>query len=229
VIEEPPLLSLSRGVERPEQRIVDGFRNTPTSFIVDAMGGSGALDQRLKPIGLHVPLLGIALTCDCGPADNLALCAAVAQCMPGDVLVAATGGYERTAVVGDLLLGIARNRGAAGFITDGMVRDVADIEALAFPVYAAGVTPNSPARNGPGTVGLPIQCGGLPVSSGDIIAADRDGVVVVPRAMARDVLKELARVREAEAQLLEKVRAGLREVTFVADILSGPRVRRVGG
>ncbi len=228
MIEDPPLLEIARHVERPAAALVENFRKTPTSFIVDAMGGGGALDWRIKPIGPAAAFVGVALTCDCGPADNLALGAAVAQCQAGDVLVAATGSYTGAAVVGDLLLGIAKNRGAAAFVTDGLVRDTPDIEALGLPCFAMGVSPNSPARNGPGGVGLPVQCGGFRISSGDIIVGDRDGVVVVPRADIEIVLLRLTAVREAEASMLAQVKAGLKEVGFVAAIPAG-RIRHIDG
>jgi 4-hydroxy-4-methyl-2-oxoglutarate aldolase len=173
------------------------------------------------------PFAGVALTCHCGPADNLALCAAVAQCEPGDVIVAATDGFTGTSVVGDLLLGIAKNRGAAAFVTDGMVRDQNDIEALALPCYAMGATPNSPARNGPGSVGLPIVCGGVLIASGDVVIGDRDGVVVVPQADLAATLERLKDVRTAEAAMLAKVRGGLKDVGFVAELLKSDRVRRI--
>jgi len=130
-------------------------------------------------------------------------------------------------VVGDLLLGIARNRGAVAFVTDGLVRDQNDIEALGLPCFARGATPNSPSRNGPGSVGLPVQCGGLSIASGDLIVGDRDGVVVVPAAALDQTLKQLAAVRDAEAAMLARVKGGLKEVGFVADLLNGDRVRMV--
>jgi 4-hydroxy-4-methyl-2-oxoglutarate aldolase len=128
------------------------------------------------------------------------------------VLVAATGGSTAAAVTGDLLLGVARNRGAVGFVTDGLVRDLADLEALGMPVYALGLSPNSPGRRGPGTVGLPIVCGGRAIASGDVIVGDRDGVVVVPRALIEATLAALDRVKAVEAAMSERVRGGLREL-----------------
>jgi 4-hydroxy-4-methyl-2-oxoglutarate aldolase len=211
MIEEPPPLVFAPAVERPPAELVEGFRGASTSFIVDAMGGSGALDWRIRPIVGH-SFLGVALTCDCGANDNLALIAASAESQPGDVLVAATGGFVHAAVTGDLLLGVARNRGVVGFVTDGVVRDLADLEALDLPVYAMGVTPNSPGRRGPGTVGLPIVCGGSAVAAGDVVVGDRDGVVVVPRARLAETLANLKQVKAAEAAMLERVRAGLREL-----------------
>lgn len=228
MIEDPPLLTIRRHIERPQRSLVDAFIGTSTGFIVDAMEGRGALDRNIKPQpGTPVRFVGTALTCQNGPADNLALCAAVALCAPGDVLVAATDGFSGCAVVGDLLLGIAKNRGAVGFVTDGLLRDLTDIQALDFPAFSAGISPNSPARNGPGTVGLPVVCGGMPVAAGDIVVGDPDGVVIVPRSEIGAVLARLEAVRAGEAQMLEAVRGGLREPGFITAILASDRVRYI--
>jgi 4-hydroxy-4-methyl-2-oxoglutarate aldolase len=226
MIEDPPLLTIRRTFARPDRALVDAFAGTPTSFIVDAMEGRGALECRIKPLpGTPTRFVGTALPCFNGPADNLALCAAVALCAAGDVLVAATDGFAGCSVVGDLLLGIAKNRGAAGLVTDGLVRDTTDIQALAFPCLAAGVSPNSPARNGPGTVGLPVICGGLSIVAGDIVVGDPDGAVIVPQAQAAAVLARLEIVRAQEAKMLTAVRGGLREPGFIKAILASDRVR----
>lgn len=226
MIDEPPLLTIARKIERPKPKQVERFKGVQTSFICDAMGGLGALDWRIKPIG-PPQLLGVALTCHCGPADILALSAAVQMCQPGDVLVVATDGFTGTAVVGDLMLGIAKNRGAAGLVTDGLIRDRIDVEGLNFPVFAMGVCPNSPSGKGPGTVGLPIVCGGRTVASGDIVIADRDGVVTVPRVQIAEVLASLEKVKAAEAAMLEKVRGGLTEVGRAVELLASDRVRYI--
>jgi 4-hydroxy-4-methyl-2-oxoglutarate aldolase len=226
MIEEPPPLVFAPSIERASAAAAERFRGVPTSFIVDALGGLGALDWRIKPI-VGTSLFGVALTCDCGPNDNLALAAATAQSQPGDVLVAATGGFTGAAVVGDLLLGIARNRGVVGFVTDGLVRDLVDLEALKLPVYAMGVTPNSPGKRGPGAVGLPVVCGGQAISTGDIVIGDRDGIVVVPRARIEKTLANLERVKAAETVLLQRVRDGLTEVPFAVG-LSPEGARRAG-
>src|SRR5215813_2008497 len=228
MIDDPPLLTIRRTIDRPERSLLEAFMGTPTGFIVDAMAGRGALDSRIKPLpGTPNRFVGAALTCLNGPADNLALAAAVSLCAPGDVLVAATDGFTGCSVVGDLLLGIAQNRGAVAFVTDGLVRDITDIQALAFPAFAAGVSPNSPARNGPGTVGLPVVCGGLPVAAGDIVVGDPDGVVIVPQAEIGAVLARLADVRASEAKMLKAVQGGLREPGFMAAILASDRVHYV--
>jgi 4-hydroxy-4-methyl-2-oxoglutarate aldolase len=228
MIEDPPLLTIRRRLDRPPVAVVEAFNGVPTGYLVDAMGGRGGLAQSIKPL---VPgsagLVGVAITCHCGPADNLAVFAALDAAQAGDVIVAATDAFAGTAVTGDLLLGMARNKGIAGFVTDGLVRDVVGIEAVGLPVYCAGLTPNSPARNGPGTVGFAIVLGGVAVQSGDIVVADRDGVVVVPLSAAEAVLSRLPAIRAAEHDLEAKVRGGLQVPEFVRSVLSSARTRYV--
>lgn len=214
MIEEAPSIQ-RRDVLRPAAALVDALRGTPTGFLVDAMGGSGALDYRIKPaIPDQAGFCGVALTCDAGPADNLALIAALESVHPGDVIVCSTGNYAGCAVTGDLVLGMARNGGAVGFVTDGCVRDLPGIRAVGLPCYCIGVTPNSPARSGPGTVGFPVTLAGHPVASGDVIVADLDGVVVVPLVRLDEVIARLPAIRDAEAAMDQAVRDGLRLPTF---------------
>jgi 4-hydroxy-4-methyl-2-oxoglutarate aldolase len=221
MIEEPVPLVFAPSIERPPADVVERFR-APTSFIVDAMNGVGAVDWRIKRL-VGGSFVGVALTCDCGPLDNLALMAALAESEPGDVLVVATGGYTGAAVTGDLLMHVARNRGVAGFVTDGLVRDLDDLETVGLPVFAMGVSPNSPQKRGPGSVGLPIVCGGVTVASGDLVVGDRDGVAIVPRMRIDETLKNLERVTAAEAATLERVRAGLTELPVEV-----PALKRMG-
>jgi 4-hydroxy-4-methyl-2-oxoglutarate aldolase len=203
--------------QRPDPARVALLAGVPTGHVVDALGGSGALHARIKPaVPEQAVFVGVALTCDNGPADNLALCVALASVRPGDVLVAATGGHLGCAVTGDLVLGMARNGGAVGFVTDGCVRDVAGIRGVGLPAFCAGVTPDSPARNGPGTVGVPVLVGGRAVASGDVLVADPDGVVVIPQSRLEEVLARLPVVRAAEAEMERRVAEGLRTPPFVS-------------
>jgi 4-hydroxy-4-methyl-2-oxoglutarate aldolase len=201
------------------------FAGVPTGYIVDAMGGRGGLDYRIKPlVPQNTPLLGVAMTCHCGPADNLALFGAMATAQAGDILVAATDAFTATSVTGDLLLGMAKNRGILGLVTDGLVRDLVGVLGVGLPVYCAGITPNSPARNGPGTVGHTVTMGGMTIAPGDIMIGDNDGVVIIPLAQAETVLGKLKDVKAAEAALEAKVKAGLEVPDFVQSILDSDRV-----
>ena len=228
MITDPPLLKIRRGFARPSEALLAGFAGVPTGYLVDAMGGRGCLDYRIKPlVAVASVMVGTAVTCHAGPADNLALFGALDVARRGDILVAATDAFAETAITGDLLLGMARNRGVAGFVTDGMVRDIVGILDVGLPVYCAGVTANSPARNGPGTIGLPVVLGGVLIAPGDIVVGDRDGGVVVPLAEALTVLARLADVKAAEAGLEAKVKGGLEIPDFIRALLNSGHVEEL--
>ena len=170
--------------------------------------------------------MGTALTCWCGPNDNLALMAAVSLAEAGDVVVAATEGFAGSGMAGDLLVGMARNRGVVGLVADGMVRDRDAIVTLGLPVFCRGAA-NSCVRSGPGTVGLPLVVGGVAVASGDLLVGDADGVVVVPREQLTQVGQRLADVARAEREAEAAVQAGQTELPAIATLLASDRVRWV--
>ena len=228
MIDEAPLLTVRRTFPRPAAELVAAFVGMPLANICDAMGGSGAMDYRIGALpGLPETFVGVAFTCDNGPGDNLAASAAAALAQAGDVIVAATDGFTGTGLVGDLMVGSMQNRGIVALVTDGVVRDLADLRKIGLPIFAKGVTPNSVHRSGPGTVGLPVVCGGVAVSPGDIVLGDPDGVVVIPQAKAAAVLERLKIVREQEAGVLAKVKAGLDAPGGGTAVLASGRVRFV--
>lgn len=227
MIDEPPLLTVRRRFDRPSNDKVRAFRGIQTGFVADAMNGRGALDAKIKPIGGPASFFGVAVPCAAGPADNLAPFAALDVAQTGDVIICATDSFDRTSVCGDLLLGMMKNRGVAAFVTDGYVRDVIGIRAVGLPCFASGLTPNSSARNGPGTVGFPIVAGGVAVGPGDIVLGDEDGVVVVPFAEIDATIERLAAVKIAEADLDAKVKAGLEVPDFIQALIDAKRFREV--
>ncbi|WP_282605764.1 RraA family protein [Pelagibius sp. Alg239-R121] len=229
MIEDPPVLTARRKIERPAPEVVSAFSGIATSNLVDALGGGGALHHSIKPLGagdgLPFKFCGTAITALCGPSDNLALFAAVALAEPGDVIVAGTDAFKGAAVAGDLVLGMAKNKGVVAFVTDGMLRDYEAILPVGLPVYCAGLTPNSPARSGPGSVNLPLSIGGLQISPGDILAGDRDGVVVIPQARASEAQAALPALLAAETALLSEVENGLAVPGHTEALLASDRVR----
>jgi len=227
VIENPPLLTLRRNFPRPSAAQLAAFANSPTGHLVDSMNGRGALSYKIKPVSDATVFCGVALTCETGPADCLALFGTLDVIRPGDVVVVKADSFTETAVIGDLLLGMMKNNGAAAFVTDGLVRDTTGIKGVGIPTFAAGVTPNSPAKTGPGTVGLPIVVGGVLVDSGDIVVGDQDGVVVIPRLRIAATLKQLEQVRKLEAGLEAKVKAGLKKSDIVDSILKPGAIKEV--
>lgn len=228
MITDPPILTLRRAFDRPDPKLVAALAGVPTGHIVDCMDGSGALHHRIKPLDpLTGSVVGVAVTAENRPGDNLGAFGALEIAGPGDIVVAATGGWEGCAVIGDLMFGMMRNKGVLSFVTDGLIRDVAGLRGVGLPIFSAGVTPNSPVRNGPGTAGLPILCGGVAVDSGDVVVGDIDGVVVIPRARLAAVVARLDTVRAAEAALEAKVKGGLTMPDFVRVVLDGPQARLV--
>jgi 4-hydroxy-4-methyl-2-oxoglutarate aldolase len=229
MLDNPPLLTVHRGFRRAPAALLERFRGAQTSHLVDAMEGRGALDWRIKPLDpANAAFVGPALTAFAYPADVVGVMGALAEAQPGDVVLVANDGYLGTAVVGDLVIGMMRNKGVAAFVTEGLARDKAGILATGLPVFCAGVVPTSPATNGPGTVGAPITCGGVHVRPGDVVVGDADGVVVVPLDRTEAVLASLEAVRAAEAKAVAAVEGGATESEKVRRIMAAARVVQGG-
>lgn len=225
MIDNLPLLTIHRGFRRPDRALVEAFRGAQTSHVCDAMDGRGALDWRIKPLDPgNATFVGVAMTAHAYPADIVAMFGALAEAVVGDVIVCANDAFTGTAVFGDLAAGMMRNKGISAFVTDGLARDKAGIIATGLPVFCQGISPNSPARNGPGVVGAPVTLGGVHVCPGDIIVGDADSVVVVPRGRAPEVLARLRDVQAAEVETERKVREGLVMPGFMIDIISSARI-----
>ena len=230
MIEEPPILTVLDAAKRPrpDHALLAPFENVPTGNVCDAMDGSGALDPAIKPLeGLPERVVGPALTVDCGPRDLLALVGALSEIEPGDVLVVATGGWRQSAVIGDLVTGMAKNSGAVAVVTDGVVRDIAGLREVGLPIYTTGVSPNSPFVNGPGQIGVPVVIGGRQVASGDLVVGDADGIVTVPRSEVAAVGARLETVKSLEAELEAKVKAGLKIQPEIVELMQSARVKRI--
>ena len=166
------------------------------------------------------------MTADCGAADVLATFASLKFIKPGDVVVSAFAAHTGCAAAGDRLVGMMKNNGAAGFVTDGPVRDYEGIVPVGLPVWCAGLTPASPHMSGPGSVGFPIQIGGQEIETGDIIVADRDGVVAVPFERIDEVIQKLAHISELEKSLDAEVAQGLKVPNWVEEYLASDKTVR---
>ncbi|SFI46088.1 RraA family protein [Jannaschia pohangensis] len=228
MIEEPKALRIARdlgpdgtpGWRQPTAAQIAAFRDQPTGFVLDAMMGAGAMSAAIKPCaGLPDRLCGPALPVGNRPGDVLATLAAIHMVRPGDILVAGFDGYQGCAAAGDRVMGFLRNRGGAGFVTDGPLRDLTGLRGIGLPAFCTGLTPGSPVARGPGTVGLPVRCGGQQVETGDMIVGDSDGIVVVPFARIDAVIAALRGVAEAELSLDAQVADGLAEVGLISAML----------
>ena len=222
-----PALTIRRSFPRPDPALVQALTGVAVGWVVDAMGRQGAIDHRIRSIGAAAAFTGVALTVRSRARDNLAAWAAIDHATPGDVIVIETGDYEQASVVGDAWLGVARNKGVVACVTDGLVRDVDGIDAVGTPVFARGVSPNSPFKDGPGEIGLSVVIGGLAVHSGDILVGDKNGVAVVPRERAAEIVARLAAVAAKEAEMDEAIRAGTKSATWVQATIAAKGVRFV--
>lgn len=227
MIEAPPTLTVKATFRRPTKSQIAAFQGVPTGYVVDALFGAGALSSGIQPIGggrdLRCVASGPALTADCGAADVLATFAALKFVQSGDVVVSAFAGHSGCAAAGDRLIGMMKNNGAAGFVTDGPVRDYQGIIPVGLPVWCTGLTPASPHMTGPGSVGFPVQIGGQEVETGDMIVADQDGVVVVPFERLDEAIHNLTRITEMEKSLDAGVAAGLKVPDWVEEYLASDK------
>lgn len=208
-------------IDRPDPETVQGLASFATPDVSDLMNRLYTMVpaiHNMTDAGLSIA--GPACTVKVFPGDNLMVHKSLDIARPGDVVVVDAGASMMTAVLGDLVATKARHRGIAGFIVDGLVRDLPAIQALGdFPVFARGVTPIGPLHRGPGEVNYPISAGGIVVSPGDIVLGDLNGVVVVPRVVAVELLGRLRAKAAAEAEYLAAVAAGVFSNAWVDDIL----------
>ena len=222
-----PALTVRRHFLRPDPDHGKALTGVPVGWVVDAMGRQGAIDYRIRPLTTATAFTGVALAVRSRARDNLAPYAAIGYAQPGDVMVIETGDYEQASVVGDILLGIARNRGILACVTDGMVRDIDGLNEVGMPVFARGLSPNSPFKDGPGEIGLSVVIGGAAIHSGDILVGDKNGVVVVPRERAGEIVAKLKDVAAKEAQMDGVVRSGAQQADWLEATLAAKGVRFV--
>ncbi len=210
-----PGFRYAKDFERPPAELVREFQKVIektgclTGNVGDCIGRDAAMGGGIRNLGHGMKAVGPALTVKVPPTDNLMIHKALTLAKPGDVMVINGGGFTSHALLGALIVRTAMAIGMAGFIVDGGVRDAAEIRELGFPLFAAGVNPNGPSKEGPGEINFPITCGGRAVHPGDIIVGDDDGVVVVPKELAGAALKEVQAVIEKEAKRVKEIEDGI--------------------
>ncbi|MEV5527779.1 RraA family protein [Streptomyces prunicolor] len=181
------------------------FQDIPTTTLADLLGHEQVLDLGIRSLwGPVSRLAGPAFTVRCPPGDNLMLHAAIYRAEPGSVVVVESGDVEY-ALAGGNVCAVAQRRGIAGFVVDGVIRDVGEVRAAGFPVFGRGVVPIPGAKKAVLPLNERVRCGGVAVDAGDVVVADEDGVVVVPGARRAEVLAgALARlVQEGDENLDE--------------------------
>jgi RraA family protein len=194
---------------RLDRELMEAFAPFATPDVSDLLNRLYAVDPAITCLtGEHHRLCGPACTVKVFPGDNLMVHKVLDVAQPGDVVVIDAGGSDRNAVLGDLVSTKARHRGIAGFVVDGLVRDLPGICELDYPVFARGTTPIGPLHRGPGEINYPICCGGVVVNPGDLVLADAAGIVIVPREIVWELLQRLQSHEEKNAAYLASVRRG---------------------
>ncbi|AJQ29324.1 RraA family protein [Pelosinus fermentans] len=192
-------------IMRPPKELVEGFTGIPVANIADNMNRMSCIDSRIRNMN-EAPLLGTAFTVKSRPGDNLMLNKAIDMAAPGDVIIVDAAGETSNSVTGEMMITWAQQRGIAGFIIDGAVRDAAIIRKMNFPVYAAGVTPKGPYKDGPGEINVSISCGGVVINPGDIIVGDGDGVVVIDPKDASELLEKAKATVVKEMDMMKAIK-----------------------
>jgi len=193
---------------RAAPALIAEFAKMVTPHLSDSMDRLYAAGAELRPMHKGGVLAGSAFTVKTAPGDNLLVHKAIDMAQPGDVVVVDAGGFLDHAVIGELMTARARQRGLAGLVIWGAIRDSAEIGAGTFPVYARGVTHRGPYKNGPGEINVSIVMGAMPVESGDIVVGDADGVVAVPQAIAGRVLASAKAIRDKESGVMQQTLDG---------------------
>lgn len=190
-------------VPREAPELVDQLVDYGVATVHEALGRIGFLGPRLRPVQDGVRIAGSAVTALCWPGDNLMIHAAVEQCQEGDVLVVTTASPSTDGMFGDLLATSLQSRAVRGLVIDAGVRDVSELRDMGFPVWSSAIGAQGTVKATAGAVNVPVVIGGQVIRAGDVIVADDDGVLCVPRADVRRGI-ELAQVRtdkETEARI----------------------------
>ena len=190
--------------KRTEKRLVELFKDLPVANIDDCMNRTAAVDPSIKPLNKS-PLLGTAFTVKVPEGDNLMFHKAMDMAQAGDVIVIDAGGDINRAIFGELMITYCKTRGIAGVIVDGSVRDADALSEMDIAIYAKGVTPNGPYKNGPGEINTPISFGGKVICPGDIIVGDGDGIVVIKPDVAEDIAEQTRKTSEKEHGIMSEI------------------------
>lgn len=195
-------------ITRISPELVKAAGRFQAAILADVNGRRGTMHGGIQPLSPSMRLAGPALTVEVRAGDNLMIHAAIAMAQPGDVIVVDGKGDRTCALIGEIMSTQARQRGIAGFVLDGSVRDCDAIREMGYPVFALGGNPCGPTKKTPGRINWPISAGGIAVQPGDLVVADADGVTVVERERVEGLLEAAAKKVAEETARLESIRAG---------------------
>lgn len=210
------MFDVVKKILRVDEEVVKGYLSVGESASVNESlpGKNGAMHSSIKPLWPGYKMCGTALTVTCPAGDNLMMHKAIDMARPGDVLLVTTGGYDEAGgMFGEMMAVSMLTRGCAGLVIEGACRDSGAIRELGLPVFCRNTNVKPTSKALPGTINHDIVIGGILVHPGDLIFGDNDGVIAVPRALAKQVLKTVQTREANEAQVREKILRG-EMVTF---------------
>ncbi len=201
--------------KRPDPKLVAELAQMVTPHLSDSMERLYAAGPQLRPMHKEGKLAGPAYTVKTAAGDNLLVHKAIDTARRGDVIVVDAGGFLDNAIIGEMMMSRARQRGVAGIVIWGAIRDSAEIGAGAYPVFAAGVTHRGPYKNGPGEINVPVVIGGMAVNPGDIIVGDADGLVVIAQDQAAKILASAKAILAKETAAIKLIQDGTVDRSWV--------------
>ncbi len=204
-----------RNITRPDRKLVEAFREVPTSIVSDVMNRSNAMHHSVKPLVHDISFAGTAVTVQSMVGDNIMSHYAISEAEPGDVIVIDAKGHLDTAVWGYVQTRACILKNIEAVVIDGSTRDAKEIRESRFPLFCKGVCPTGPHKGWGGSINNQIQCAGVTVQPGDIVIGDDDGVTVVPQGIAEEVLEKARDRIKLESEWMSQLESGMTTVQIL--------------
>lgn len=215
----------------PPPELLREFEKIPAANIADTMGRSCALYPRIRLMSAPEKSItaGAALTVKSRAGDNLMIHKALDMAKEGDVIIVSNEGEQTRSLMGEIMFTYAKYKNLGALVLDGPIRDNDAAGNMPYPIYATGTTPGGPYKEGPGEINVPISCGGISVSPGDIVVMDTDGVIIIPLEDAYEVLKAAQAFQAQDAAKVVAAANGTAKRDWVDKTLADKKIETIDG